>query len=124
AISADCGARSARTLHEADAVPHEFRFADRPSAAGGGGKERSDRGGGVESQFRRGDEYPLGAEPGGRRRAGFSWTGEPENTCEAGVGRAAGSGWKDPALHAFGDGELQSIDGAVLQRPEPFYGGP
>ena len=51
-FSADCGARSARSVHEADTLPHELGFAGRTSAAGSGRQKGSDRGRGIKGELR------------------------------------------------------------------------
>ena len=64
------GRRSAGAGDQADALPHQRRFADRPRV-GPGRPERqgSDRAGGAEGPLRRMAERQLGAAAGRRRRA-------------------------------------------------------
>ena len=51
-FSANCGARSARSVHKTDALPDEFGFADRACAAGSRRQKRSDGSRGIEGQLR------------------------------------------------------------------------
>ena len=68
-------ARSRRAFHQADALPHQRRFAHRPRSDGSCREKRSHRGRRAESALRRSFEHSLGAQPAGSGRAGLSRPG-------------------------------------------------
>ena len=78
----------------------------------------SDGGGGGEGALRRGLQHQVGARAGRRGSAGLPRTGGAEDALQADADCAQGSRWRDPALCAPGDGQLQSGDGGVLYRSE------
>ena len=90
AVPAAGGTRSERRRHQADPVPHVIRQSDHPDAGRGRGRgqvgDRVDR---AQGSVRRGGQYPLGARPRARRRAGGLWVHRSQDACQAVAGRAA-----------------------------------
>ena len=117
AVPQSGGARSERRRDQADALSHLIGLADR-EGAGRGGRSRQDRHGAgrAEGALRRGSQYPLGARPGARRRAGGLRLHRAEDPRQALAGRAArGQGAED--LRACRHRQLSPGDGAHLYRP-------
>ncbi len=71
AVPAAGRARPQRGRHQADALSHLGGFADRQDAGGGRrSRQVGHRAGRAQGALRRGGQYPLGARPRARRRAG------------------------------------------------------
>ena len=114
AVPAPGGARSERGGDQADALPHLVGLAHRGGAGRGGGSGQvGHRARRAEGPLRRGGQYPLGARPGTRRRAGGVRLHRAEDPCQAVDGGAPRG---QPAHHLLpcGHGQLPPDHGAHL----------
>ena len=93
AVPAAGRARSERRRDQADALPHLGGIPDREEAGGGGGSRQvGHRAGRAQGALRRGGQYPLGARPRARRRAGRLRLHRAEDPRQAVAGRAPRGG--------------------------------
>ena len=86
-----------------------------------GATKEATRGGGADGALRRGLEHPLGAQHGGRGRAGLPRRGGPEDALQAGHAGAPRRGRRDAPLLPSGHRQLQPRHRALLHRPEPAH---
>ena len=90
AVPAAGRARSRRRRDQADALSDVRRQPDRPGARRGRrGRQIGHRAGRAQGALRRGGQYPLGARPRARRRAGRVRLHRAEDARQAVAGRAA-----------------------------------
>ena len=117
AVPAAGGARSRRRRDQADALSHLQQLADRARAGGGRRSRqvghRADR---AQGALRRGSQYPLGARPRTRRRAGGLRLPRIEDARQAVAGRAP-RGRQPHHLCPHRHRQLSSGDRAHLHRP-------
>ena len=117
AVPQSGGARSECRRDQADALSHVIRLADREGAdRSGRGRQDRDRAGGAQGALRRGSQYPLGARPRARRRAGglrLHRAQDPRQALAGGAARGQGA----EVLRACRHRQLSSGDGAHLHRP-------
>ena len=115
------GRRRPRAGHQADALPHQQRFADRPGAAAGGRQRQAgDRRHRAEGPARRGAQHPLGARAGEGRRPRRLRLRRPEDALQGRPGRAP-RGRRHPPLRPPGHRQLQPADGPHLHRPRLLH---
>ena len=107
--------RPGRADHQADALPHERRFAHRQGAHPGRREGQAGRrAGGDQGPLRRAGEHRVGARPGARRRPRGVRAGGPEDALEDGA-RGAPRGPRAAPLRAHRDGQLQPAHGAHVR---------
>ena len=108
-----------RAGHQADALPHQRRFADRPGP-GPRGPERqgSDRAGRAAGPLRRGPQHPLGPPPG-RPRLPRDLRHRRLQDARQGPADRPPPVAADPALRAPGHGQLQRPHRPALLRHRP-----
>ena len=111
------GARPQRRRHQADALPHLVEQPDRQGAGRGGrGRQVGHRAGRAQGALRRGGQYPLGARPRARRRAGrvrLHRAEDPRQAVAGGAPRGGPARLLLPCRHR----QLSPDHGAHLHRP-------